>query len=66
MIEHNEHEDGSDADDGLRAFRGIMLGCAISMALWAAAIGATVLIRGCHEAPAEQFRPAQSNEVKLT
>lgn len=64
MIEHNEHEDGSD--DGLRAFRGLMLGCAISMALWAAVIGATVLIRSCHEVPAEQFRPAQSNEVKLT
>lgn len=63
MVEHNEHEDG-DAD-GLGAFRGLMVGCAISVALWAAVIGAVVLVRGCHEAPAEQFRPAQSSEVKL-
>ncbi len=52
-----------ERDDGLDAFRGLMVACGLSALLWAAVIGAYCLGRSSSDVPHDTPRSVQADEV---
>lgn len=57
-------QDGDE--DGLGVARGVANGLGLSLVLWAAVVGAVMLVRGCHERATVESGRSQAVEVPVT